>query len=57
MAVKWLVASAAIEGPEPLAGMWPKPVESGQDPDRCRIFPGEGEDLVNGTKKNWFTSK
>ncbi len=47
---------AALQGPEPVAGIWPKPpMESARDPDRCLIFPGEGEELVSGTKKNWFS--
>jgi catechol 2,3-dioxygenase-like lactoylglutathione lyase family enzyme len=52
---------AALDGPEPVAGTWPKPGDRGtRSPDaafdaECTIFPGEGEELVNGTKKNWFT--
>ena len=52
---------AALDGPERVVGTWPKP----GDPSlrrhdaafdaECTIFPGEGEELVNGTKKNWFT--
>jgi hypothetical protein len=50
---------AALEGPEPVAGIWPKsraqsPVGDGFDPE-CLIFPGEGEELVSGNKKNHFT--
>jgi len=52
---------AALEGPEPVAGTWPKsrrtsvqsPAANGFDPE-CLIFPGEGEELVNGKKKNRF---
>ncbi len=48
-------APAALEGPEPVAGVWPEPSgESVPDAD-CRLYPGEGEDLVSGSKKNWFT--
>jgi hypothetical protein len=53
---------AALEGPKPVAGTWPKSRRrSAQssaadtfDPE-CLIFPGEGEELVNGEKKNRFT--
>ena len=55
-------APAALEGPEPVAGTWPKsrrrsaqsPAGDGFDPE-CLIFPGEGEELVSGNKKNRFT--
>ena len=51
---------AALEGPEPVAGTLPKslnaqsPSGDGFDPE-CLIFPGEGEELVNGKKKNRFS--
>ncbi|MGC8490231.1 MAG: VOC family protein [Syntrophobacteraceae bacterium] len=68
-------AAAALEGPEPVAGIWPKPTPTvgtttapalppkaaGQPvrgdtppPAPCEVFPGEGRELIDGTKKNWF---
>jgi catechol 2,3-dioxygenase-like lactoylglutathione lyase family enzyme len=49
---------AALEGPDPVKWTWPKPSpESLKDPDARRIYPGEGEDLVSGLKKNWFAGQ
>ncbi|MDR3569858.1 MAG: VOC family protein [Syntrophobacteraceae bacterium] len=41
---------AALEGPEPVAGIWPK----ARSPVECSVFPGEGREMVDGSKKNWF---
>jgi hypothetical protein len=57
-----MLFSVALEGPEPVAGTWPisrrtsvqRPAGDGFDPE-CLIFPGEGEELVSGKKKNRFT--
>ena len=67
---------AALEGPEPVAGFWPrppvKPLRTGGPPPRagwagrlgnlaggptapdCPVYPGEGQELIDGSKKNWF---
>lgn len=50
---------AALEGPDPVAGRRPTPRRDGsEDPagfdPQCTVFPGEGRELVTGTKKNWF---
>ncbi len=42
--------AAALEGPEPVPGIWPAVSHPG---DRD-IFPGEGTELVSGEKKNWW---
>jgi catechol 2,3-dioxygenase-like lactoylglutathione lyase family enzyme len=42
----------AIEGPDPQAGHWPAPPAT--DPDERTVYPGEGLDLVQGTKRNWW---
>ncbi len=51
-------AAAALEGPEPVAGVWPKPTPTlgptAPPPQPCEVFPGEGRELIDGTKKNWF---
>jgi catechol 2,3-dioxygenase-like lactoylglutathione lyase family enzyme len=44
---------AALEGPEPVAGVWPKAGGATAQPD-CLVFPGEGRELIDGSKKNWF---
>ncbi len=44
---------AALEGTEPVTGIWPgvrKPLARSD----CDPFPGEGRELVDGSKKNWF---
>ncbi|MGC9196744.1 MAG: VOC family protein [Syntrophobacteraceae bacterium] len=56
---------AALEGPQPVAGVWPgvrepaqgpvgKSLPANTAPDDCEVFPGEGRELVDGSKKNWF---
>lgn len=49
-------AAAALEGPGARPGMWP-PVLSPTPPGERDIFPGEGMELVNGEKKNWWAKK
>lgn len=45
--------AAALEGPEPVPDVWPR--SSGPTPPLdCMVFPGEGRELVDGSKKNWF---
>jgi hypothetical protein len=45
--------AAALEGPEPVPGVWPGSPGPTATPD-CLVFPGEGRELVDGSKKNWF---
>jgi catechol 2,3-dioxygenase-like lactoylglutathione lyase family enzyme len=48
--------AAALEGAEPVEGIWPAPTpESVLDPGGRRIYPGEGENLLDRTKKNRFS--
>ncbi|MHC1724703.1 MAG: VOC family protein [Syntrophobacteraceae bacterium] len=44
---------AALEGPAPVAGVWPAVLETTNQHDRF-VYPGEGEELVRGTRKNWW---
>ena len=44
---------AALEGPDPIAGRWPDVLHPTPPEDRI-AFPGEGVELIDGTKKNWF---
>jgi catechol 2,3-dioxygenase-like lactoylglutathione lyase family enzyme len=46
--------SAALEGPQPVANVWPKVVAPNTSPEDCEVFPGEGRELIDGSKKNWF---
>jgi catechol 2,3-dioxygenase-like lactoylglutathione lyase family enzyme len=48
--------SSALEGTEPLFEMWP-PVVNPTPLDERDIFTGEGVELVDGTKKNWWEPK
>ncbi len=43
----------ALEGPEPIPDKWPN-VSNPTPPDERFMFPGEGTELVNGEKKNWW---
>jgi catechol 2,3-dioxygenase-like lactoylglutathione lyase family enzyme len=43
----------ALEGTEPLPEMWPRVVNP-TPLDERDIFPGEGVELVDGKKKNWW---
>ncbi len=56
---------AALEGPQPISTFWPKgmdlanlavtkPLPPNTLPEDCDLFPGEGRELVDGSKKNWF---
>lgn len=46
-----------LEGPEPQAGQWPEVVDPTPIEERG-IYPGEGVDLVSGTRKNrWEAAK
>jgi catechol 2,3-dioxygenase-like lactoylglutathione lyase family enzyme len=45
--------STALEGPDPVAGKWPDVLHPTPIEDRI-AFPGEGMELIDGTKKNWF---
>jgi catechol 2,3-dioxygenase-like lactoylglutathione lyase family enzyme len=45
--------SAALEGSEPIFEMWP-PVVNPTPLNGRDIFPGEGVELVDGTKRNWW---
>lgn len=46
----------ALEGPEPQSNHWP-PVTDPTPADERRIYPGEGDDLVSGTRRNWFVGQ
>jgi catechol 2,3-dioxygenase-like lactoylglutathione lyase family enzyme len=45
--------SAALEGPEPLFEMWP-PVLNPTPMSERDMFPGEGEELLDENKRNWW---
>jgi catechol 2,3-dioxygenase-like lactoylglutathione lyase family enzyme len=42
-----------LEGPEPQPGRWPAPREVTRLEER-EIYPGEGQELVQGERKNWW---
>ncbi len=42
-----------LEGPDPVPGKWPTVREATPETDRIE-YPGEGEDLISGNRKNWF---
>ncbi len=44
---------AALEGPDPRLNHWP-PAREAMSYQARDLFPGEGEELVDGTKKNWW---
>jgi catechol 2,3-dioxygenase-like lactoylglutathione lyase family enzyme len=46
-------SNVTLEGPEPQANHWP-PVTSPTPLDERHIYPGEGDDLVSGTRHDWF---
>ena len=48
-------SETTLEGPEAQPGKWPVPAPIGAE-DQA-IYPGEGMDLVQGTKKNWWESR
>ena len=43
----------ALEGPDPVPGAWPKAADSTGSAE-CSPFPGEGRELVDGSRKNRF---
>lgn len=45
-------SAITLEGPEPQAGQWPTPAVT--TPEEPAVYPGEGLDLVQGVKKNWW---
>lgn len=46
-------SEVTLEGPEPDVTRWP-PVERPTPPEERRVYPGEGEELTAGHKRNWF---
>ncbi len=46
-------SEVTLEGPEPQTHHWP-PVTDPTPLDERRIYPGEGDDLVSGTRRHWF---
>lgn len=44
---------AALEGPEPVPAVWPAAPQTTGQRERF-VYPGEGEELVSGTRKNWW---
>lgn len=44
---------AALEGPDPQDGKWP-PVERPTPPEEREEYPGEGQELFQGEKKDWW---
>jgi hypothetical protein len=42
-----------LEGPEPQTHHWPV-VSDPAPPEERRVYPGEGDDLVSGTRRDWF---
>lgn len=45
-------SEVTLEGPEPREGNWPQP--DTELPEEREIFPGEGKELVLGSRKNWW---
>ena len=46
-------SAVTLEGPDPRPGFWP-PVRTPTPAQERDVFPGEGTELVNGEKKNWW---